>query len=820
MHSRFLGCASSRVSWLTCLVLVLALDVGACRTHGQEAPAALPDHWWSAQTEQALEQASTNRPQWTHALDTVPPPQRDSLAFLLENMPARDLQGLSSKYLLENIALATEAFEQAPWAHDVPREIFLNDVLPYVSSSEQRDDWRADLHARCTPLVAGCRTPAQAALRLNERLFPLVNVRYSTARAKADQSPAETMSSGLASCTGLSILLVDACRAVGVPARVAGIPNWVDGRGNHTWVEVWDAGRWHFIGAAEPDQRGLDHAWFERDATLAQKDVPGHAIYAVSFRKTGTLFPVAWKPGDPGDISAENVTERYADAPSSAGSLSHVMLRVHERPDGPRVAASVRVAQAGATANPREGTSKDESHDTNDMLGFDLPQGQSFEITAEYRGQLLRRNYMVGDKAQDTLDLAFEAVPVAPPPVAPTAAAVPPLPPFPVDGKSLADALAGFFAAPEQQQANWKFDPEWDRSLQSSTGVVRQQAWEAFRASPIHADLRADHTAKRVRFQSYTSPYTIRTIGTKPAGGWGLVIAMHGGGGAPKEVNDSQWAGMLTYYHDHPEAGGYLYLALRAPNDTWNGFYDDYVYPLVANLLRQFAVCEDMDLNRVYLIGYSHGGYGAFAIGPKMPDRFAAIHSSAAAPTDGETSAKTLRNTPFTFWVGEHDEGYGRRERCRAFEQLLAGLRGSRRDIYPASYQLKQGYQHGNLPDHEELGEMVPLTRNPVPRELTWEQTDGVIQDFYWLRDAHPGKKCELDVSCRDNLVRVEDSSHDGPFSVFLDERLVDFEKPVAVDFKGKRTFYSAQPSLLVLCQGIAERADPDLAFTVRMDLP
>ena len=36
---------------------------------------------------------------------------------------------------------------------------------------------------------------------------------------------------------------------------------------------------------------------------------------------------------------------------------------------------------------------------------------------------------------------------------------------------------------------------------------------------------------------------------------------------------------MQIYYRDHPEAGGYLYVALRAPNDAWNGFYDVYVYP-------------------------------------------------------------------------------------------------------------------------------------------------------------------------------------------------------------------------------------------------
>lgn len=644
------------------------------------------------------------------ALAAAPAPQRESLAFLLDNMPERDRRTLSAPSLLENIAQADAALAAAPWARDIPRDLFLNDILPYANATEPRDAWRADLRARCTPLIAGCATPAAAAQRLNERLFSLLNVRYSTERARADQSPAETIRSGLASCTGLSILLVDACRAVGIPARVAGIPEWPDGRGNHTWAEIWDGGRWHFLGAAEPDARGLDHAWFERDAALAQKDVPNHVIYALSFRKTGVRFPVTWGGADPGDIYAENVTERYA-SPSAA------------------------------------------------------------------------------------------------------AAAPDPAP-------ALREALAAFFAAPADQQADWKFDPALDRLLTPSSSEVRRVAWEAFRASPAHAGLRAGHAANRVRFERYESPYTVRAVGVKPAAGWGLVIAMHGGGGVPKEVNDDQWRIMQTYYRDQPQAAGYLYVALRAPNDAWNGFYDDHVYPLVANLLRQFAVCEEMDLNRVHLIGYSHGGYGAFAIGPKMPDRFAAIHSSAAAPTDGETSAKTLRNTPFTYWVGEHDDAYGRRARCEAFDRLVAGLRGERRDIFPVALVVQSGRAHSDLPDHDFLRDMLPLTRNPVPHELTWEQTDGVIRDFYWLRDLHSGKQREIDAACRDNVVQIDASHAAGPLTVFLDERLVDLARPVTVERAGQRTTALLTPRLAELCRGIVERGDPDLAFTVRVDLP
>ena len=81
------------------------------------------------------------------------------------------------------------------------------------------------------------------------------------------------MESGRATCTGLSIILTDACRAVGIPARAVGTPMWSNGRGNHTWVEIWDNG-WHFLGADEYDAKGLNHGWFTGDASQAKADVP------------------------------------------------------------------------------------------------------------------------------------------------------------------------------------------------------------------------------------------------------------------------------------------------------------------------------------------------------------------------------------------------------------------------------------------------------------------------------------------------------------------------------------------------------------------
>src|SRR5204862_6888656 len=156
-----------------------------------------------------------------------------------------------------------------------------------------------------------------------------------------------------------------------------------------------------------------------------------------------------------------------------------------------------------------------------------------------------------------------------------------------------------------------------DAELRTKDGDARLRAlaFAAFRDAE-QKTLREDFASNRVRAGDKESAYVSKQVGQRPAGGWPLVIAMHGGGGAPKAVNDQQWRHMQIYYEDHPEAGGYLYCALRAPTDEWNGFYTDYFYPPLERLIRQFVVCGDVDPDRVIAIGYSHGGYGAFALGP------------------------------------------------------------------------------------------------------------------------------------------------------------------------------------------------------------
>ena len=213
---------------------------------------------------------------------------------------------------------------------------------------------------------------------------------------KKNQSPKESMRQGMASCTGLAILLVDAYRAVGIPARFAGTLSWHDNRGNHSWTEVWLNGEWRVTEYYLPSK--LDHLWFMPDASKAKVDDRLYAIYATRFGKANDWFPMIWAAPDetnplvglPMTIGGENVTQRYIDLAYEQYTRhieagTHTFLRIagyansqHTEHSGDRVAMGVDVFHGteqmggGLTAGPLR--------DMNDMFSVLLPKNQDYEL--------------------------------------------------------------------------------------------------------------------------------------------------------------------------------------------------------------------------------------------------------------------------------------------------------------------------------------------------------------------------------------------------------------------------------------------------------
>jgi hypothetical protein len=64
----------------------------------------------------------------------------------------------------------------------------------------------------------------------------------------------------------------------------------------------------------EYNAAGLNRTWFFPQPAKGQ--LPGshwHAIYAASFKRTGTTFPLAWAPEDE-SVPGVDVTQAYIDA--------------------------------------------------------------------------------------------------------------------------------------------------------------------------------------------------------------------------------------------------------------------------------------------------------------------------------------------------------------------------------------------------------------------------------------------------------------------------------------------------------------------------
>lgn len=146
------------------------------------------------------------------------------LRWLQTNMPARDKGQLSEKQLRRHIRLALAARGASSWAAAVPVDLFLNDVLPYRSVDEQLDeqDWRPMFFASFMSLVAEADSLTEAAQILNKEIWALWDLRFVPDQTPEIMSVGQVLAKGFASCTGLSIFLVNACRAVGIPARLAG----------------------------------------------------------------------------------------------------------------------------------------------------------------------------------------------------------------------------------------------------------------------------------------------------------------------------------------------------------------------------------------------------------------------------------------------------------------------------------------------------------------------------------------------------------------------------------------------------------------------
>jgi len=692
-----------------------------------------------------------------------------SARFLVTHMSEADKKSLTTEFLIENLDLAMQARATFPWAKDVPEEIFFNDVLPYAVFDEPRDPWRGDFLEKAGALVKDATTASEAAQILNRDFFKLINTHYHTERKRTNQSPKESIEQGRATCTGLSIILVAACRSVGIPARAVGTPMWWNNTGNHTWVEIWD-GEWHFTGADEYDERGLNHGWFTGHAARAIPDQARHAIFATSWSKANGRFPMIWAPRS-GAVGGVNVTQRYIDSyqptPVSIG------VRFFE--------GSERAVKQGALTTEAgfvlaEFETKANTADLNDTPRLDVETGQKYRLRFEIDGQTRETaTFLIGaEGAPDIHDIR--------------AADLKPVVDLANDAPLTKDEAARAIA------------------LTYETLVAAQREARA-----------AELEAKSITLGDKTMPWLERTFGDAPEDGRALWISMHGGGEAPEQVNTRQWQNQIQLYQ--PKEG--IYLAPRAPTDKWNMWHQEHIDPLFARLIESMVALRGVNPDKIYLMGYSAGGDGVWQVAPRMADRYAAAAMMAGHPN--ESSLLGLRNLPFAIFMGENDAAHKRNTVAAEKSAEIAALHEADPDGYIHLSRIYPGLGHWmELKDAEALPWMAKFKRNPWPEKIVWFQDDVVHHRFYWLRlpqgTAVQGQKITAEIDGQ--TIRLHGDVPAGT-EILLSDALLDLDSPVNVVVNDAPSFtVTPERTLATIRAALEERLDPAATPTAVIRTP
>ena len=305
--------------------------------------------------------------------------------------------------------------------------------------------------------------------------------------------------------------------------------------------------------------------------------------------------------------------------------------------------------------------------------------------------------------------------------------------------------------------------------------------------------------------------FDYRVFGELPEDGRSLFISMHGGGNAPEALNTQQWKNQIRLYE--PREG--VYVAPRAPWDDWNMWFkpglDDFFDALI-----QTAVVEmEVNPDKVYLLGYSAGGDGVWRMAPRMADRWAAASMMAGHP--GDVSQVNLRNVPFMIWMGENDGAYDRNKLAVEKGRVMDSLHQAEPEGYIHETHIVKGKGHWmDRADTAAIAWMTKYKRNALPKKIVWRQEEVMRPFMYWLgvdlETARPGMAVVAELS--GNEIKIEACDYP-KLRIYLNDRMVDMDKPVKVTYKGKVLFEKKLArTAKCMARTLCERGDSELVFS------
>lgn len=334
---------------------------------------------------------------------------------------------------------------------------------------------------------------------------------------------------------------------------------------------------------------------------------------------------------------------------------------------------------------------------------------------------------------------------------------------------------------------------------------------------------REDHIRGEIIADNTTMRYLCFTHGARPEAGWTLYISMHGGGGAPPEVNDQQWVNQQRLYDSTGRIQEGLYCAPRAPTDTWNMWHRAHIDALFTALIRRLIVLENVNPNRVILMGYSAGGDGVYQLAPRMADQIAAAAMSAGHPNNAQPYG--LRNIGFTIHMGGQDTAYNRAGVAAEWAMRLSELQSA--DDGPGSpyehaVHIHEGIGHWmSLRDAIAFDFMRPFVRSVTPAVIKWHQSSVTHERFYWLWSHAPNEGDRVSAIQEGQRFTIA-PEQTAELSLWLRDDQVDLDREIEVYTGRGELLYRGvvARTASAIYQSLTYRGDPAAVVHAQLRLP
>lgn len=240
--------------------------------------------------------------------------------------------GLSDGIVAHAISISLDARQQYPWTFHVPKNIYFEYVGGFANVNEARNNWRPlfkqvmddilqplwlkQRHQRYNEISV-----EDVVREINQNLWDKFYTRkpiyFESGQTPLIYDPMSIIAYGYASCTGLSIFLIDALRTAGIPARLAGTPAWNGKKenGNHSWVEFYGSeSQWHIMEAKPASGGGGEDIdlwdpcqwWFCNEGRTENTN-----FFAARLNRScdgsfdGVVFPLAWDSKNDGVVGED-----------------------------------------------------------------------------------------------------------------------------------------------------------------------------------------------------------------------------------------------------------------------------------------------------------------------------------------------------------------------------------------------------------------------------------------------------------------------------------------------------------------------------------